>query len=375
MRLANLGMPTALALWTATLGGCGHETATARREPTTHWTLRQSAVWVGQESAPTGSGSATGKPGLPASVYAVGWGDRHELWVSGDEVLGRMTDAVTGREIELVAPLEPGAPGLPEHSVLDPRGAGGRLAYGTDEGLVVVVPSDDRRAAKALAALPSPERAGLMALVRWTPQGRLAVHVHLACDVAVLDPDTGKDIWRRTDPVARYPACSPDGRWLLLPWAEGPSAAELIEADTGKVLAKLPNHDQSRVYGAVDSKGQWAVMGRYGPVLTVWEVATGKATSVAMQSPTRPLPEEPEARPISIAFLPESSICVVASPGSVSLLDVNERRWLARWEPDRGPLAEYVPQSDLAVSADGRFIAVRTSAPAVHVLEIVRTSE
>ncbi|MBN2492236.1 MAG: hypothetical protein JXQ29_15425, partial [Planctomycetes bacterium] len=153
-----------------------------------------------------------------------------------------------------------------------------------------------------------------------------------------------------------YPRSSPDGRLLLLPWSEG-APAEIVDAESGRVLASLPSPESTatRYYGAVGDAGRWVVQGRGDARLSLWNVQSGIATEYCL--------EEKNARPESLAFLPGLDVCVVLTTGGVLLLDVPRRQRLGDWKLPAGVrLKTFVPSSDLAVSRDGTRLALRAVA-------------
>ena len=251
---------------------------------------------------------------------------------------------------------------------LAPRGPGGRVAVGTGDGYVVVRTRDDPLRLRRFPMREDPIEAGIMPLVAWTGSGAVLASVHLTCDIVALDPDTGRDVWRRTETVARYSAVSPNGRFLLLPWAPPEAAAEVLDTATGSTLAQLANAEGSS-YGAIDDSGRWVVMGRYDEKLTIWDTTAKSTSIVSMRGDGKHI------QPIGLAFLPGSTHCVVASSSSVALLDVPHLKWLASWSlPGEARFDAFMPQSDLAVSADGTRIALRLEAGGgVLVLRVERT--
>lgn len=168
-----------------------------------------------------------------------------------------------------------------------------------------------------------------------------------------LDPDTGRDGWRRADTVARDSSVSANGRFPLLPWASPEAAAEVLHTAPGATLAQLADAEGSS-YGAIDDSGRWVVMGRHDEKLTIWDTPSKSTSIVSMQG------DGGHVQPIGLVFLPGSTHCVVASSSPVALLDVLHRRWLASWSPPGDERFDVLmPRSDPAVSADGTRIARR----------------
>ncbi len=300
----------------------------------------------------------------PRYVKALAWGAGKDLWFAFDSGIGRIDDARTSPTWTwYVLPRPDGEDRDTEPEVLAPRGPKGRIAVGTVFGSIAVSDGVDPKGLKLHPMQSSEQTAGIMPWVGWSASGSIGASVHLSCNVAMLDAKSGADVWRREERVARYPATSFDGRWLLLPWAEADSDAEVLDADTGKTLARLPRKGADRVYGAIDDMGRFVVQGRDDEHLSVWEWKSGAVSKMEMES---------GERPIAMGFVPATSRCVVASPQAISLFDVATGRRMCRWEAkDAGPLGEYVPQSDMSVSADGRLVAVLTEHLTVVVLEIV----
>lgn len=361
-RLRLILLCAAVAIGTAPLAACGQPEEPGGRA----WQLEPVVVWASEDAdakhLPEG---VPVRRVLPSEPQAIAWGRGVALWTTFHDAVGFIPDAVTATKLDLIAPpLDEDAEDsfLEPSQVLAPGGPGGRVAVGLWNGLVAVLHPGDQPKWNILPVREEPHEAGIMPFVRWTAGGALAVHVHVTCDVAVLDPDTGADVWRRADGAARYPSISANGKYVLLPWETG-VAAEVLDAATGKSLASLPPAGRSRVYGAVDDEGQWAVMGRTDDRLTVWDVASGKVSEVRM--------EGEGAQPIGLAFVPGSATCAVAGLRSVRLLDVRTRRWLTTWAlPDDGQVLTFLPQGDLAVSPDGKYIAVRASGPTIVVLAV-----
>lgn len=358
LRILSEPMRVQLALFvSAFLAGCGEEAAPksgARREETATLAVRPSALWLARGRSASTQFNVPVRAGLPSDhpVRAVAWGDSRELWISFDGHVGRISDPSATAEIEVFPmPSTPDGDAL-ESQVLAPRGPRGRMAVATPSGYVAVSASAAPATLRALPMRSEPWRAGLMPWVGWTGSGALTASVHLTCDVVALDPDTGIDVWRRTEQVARYPSGSPNGKFLLLPWAEANAAAEVLDAATGKTISSLPNSDSSRVYGAVDDAGRWVVQGRYDAELVVWETTSNSFERVRM--------EGEGAQPIALAFLPGTTRCVVAAPNALWVLEATSRKWLAHWTAPAGVrLDTFVPLSDLAVSGDGSRIAIR----------------
>jgi hypothetical protein len=300
---------------------------------------------------------------LPSTPSALAWGTDRDLWFALDDSIGCIADVTSDGAIdrhelppdEFDEPLEPS-------QVLAAAGPGGRVAVGLWNGLVAISDTREANVWTVLAISEEGASTGILPWVGWTQTGALTVHAHLTCETVGLNPDTGAGIWRRADGAARYPAASPNGRFLLLPWETG-VAAEILDAATGKSLSSLPNPGKDRVYGAVDDEGRWSVLGRYGRQLTVWDARSGATAEVEM--------EGADARPVGLAFLPRSTICVVADLHSVALLDVLRRRWISRCSlPEQSEVLTFLPRGDLAVSGNGRYIAVRAAGPAIHVFEV-----
>lgn len=351
----------------ALLVGCGDEAlpnGDARQQETSALAVRPSVLWLAKgRDAPTAF-DVPSRRGLPPDhpIRAVAWGDGRELWISCDEHVGRISDPSASAEIEwFPMPSTPDGDVL-EPQVLAPGGPRGRMAVATPSGYVAVSASAAPATLRAVPIRSEPWRAGLMSWVGWTSSGTLTAAVHLTCDVVGFDPDTGIDLWRRTEQVARYPSGSPNGKFLLLPWAEANAAAEVLDAATGKTISSLPNSGSSRVYGAVDDAGRWVVQGRYDAELVVWDTTSNAAGRVRMQGEG--------AQPIALAFLPGSTRCVVAAPTALWVLEATSRKWLAHWTAPAGlSLEEFVPQSDLAISRDGSGVAIRMQG-ALLVMEI-----
>jgi hypothetical protein len=355
-----ISLPLLVIAVSATVVGCGQPEPGQKA----NWTLMPVVVWASDEADATHLPDGVPvRRALPSAPQAIAWGNDADLWATFDEAVGRIPDAVTATRIDLIDPppdegvedsfLEPS-------QVLAPGGPGGRVAVGLWNGLVAVLTPGDQPNWSLLPVREEPYGAGIMPLVRWTSFGALAIHVHLTCDMAVLDPETGADVWRRTDGAARYPGMSANGKYLLLPWEAG-IAAEVLDAATGNSLASLPPAEKGRVYGAIDDSGQWVVLGRYEDSLTIWDVTLGKTSQVQM--------EGEGAVPVGLAFLPGTTTCAVSGPRTVRLLDVPTRQWLTRWTlPGGSQIFTFLPQGDLAVSPDGRYIAVRASGPTIYVL-------
>ena len=317
------------------------------------WTIRPTVAWGHKGN------SAARRYGVPlhnrlpvgeGALRAVAWGQDGALWVSFQDGFARIANPVEASDHEVLR--TPNGAHL-DAQVLAADGPGGRVAVATGGGHVVVSAADDPQRWSALPIREQPYKAGLMPFAGWTAGGKLAVSVHLTCDIVVLDPDTGRDVWRRTEKVARYPTLSKNGRFLLLPWADLDASAEILDAATGKTLASLEN-TRGRTYGAVDDLGQWAMMGRDDSTLTLWNASTG--ANVLTSIP------KTGVQPYGLSFLPGTTIGVVSERTAVRLLDVPTGRWLAEWSlPDGGELDPSTPQGDLAVSGDGRRLAVRTT--------------
>jgi hypothetical protein len=339
------------------LGSCGGDTGPtigAKSGETGTLTLRPLVCWLAK-----GKDSATqfGVPmreGLPPDrmLKALAWGHSGDLWLGFDKGFGRIADPTSLAEIELF-PM----PSTPEGDtlapqVLAPRGPGGRIAVGTYSGYVAVSVPGRPETVRTLPIRSLPGAAGIMPWVGWTSAGTLTASVHITCDLVGLNADTGTDVWRRTEQVARYPSGSPNGKFLLLPWAEGDAAAEVLDAATGTTISSLPNSDASRVYGAVDDTGRWVVQGRYDADLVVWETTSNSVERVRIAGEG--------ALPIALAFLPGTTRCVVATSNALWVLEATTRQWHAHWTTPAGAtLNTFVPQSDLAVSHDGSRVAVR----------------
>jgi WD40 repeat protein len=231
------------------------------------------------------------------------------------------------------------------------------LAGGGQDGLVLW----DVAARRELRQLPS-RRAWALA---FAPDGKT-----LAADcgsIQLWDVGTGKPLLA---PLTRaghgeavdWLAVSPDGK-VLASASYGEGTLCLWDADSGKLLHRLPGHDIACRFNCFSPDGRLIASGGHDGFVHLWETATGKERRGCLIEEPKPGEPRPFVDALAVSADGKRLVALTREGGRedphISVWDTGSGQRLARREVGASPFSSFTPDSSGIVVRTEQGLAVQ----------------